>query len=68
MKAISCEKYSAPESLELREVEKPKDKEVLIEVRGLSLNATDFERLRGGRITRMTGLRYPKIRFRQLPK
>ncbi|MGY5859001.1 MAG: NAD(P)-dependent alcohol dehydrogenase [Candidatus Thorarchaeota archaeon] len=62
MKAIVGEKYGDPESLELREVEKPipKDNEVLVEVRGSSLNAADFERLRGSIFTRMTGLRYPK--------
>lgn len=62
MKAIVGEKYGSPESLQLREVEKPtpQDNEVLIEVRGSSLNAADFERLRGSIITRMTGLRRPK--------
>jgi len=62
MRAIVGEKYGSPDSLKLRDVEKPipKDNEVLIEIRGSSLNAADFERLRGSIITRMTGLRRPK--------
>ncbi len=62
MKAIVGKRYGAPESLQLREVRKPtpKDNEVLIEVRASSLNAADFERLRGSIITRMTGPLRPK--------
>ncbi len=49
MKAIVCTKYGSPEVLQLKEVEKPaaKDNEVLIKVHAASLNAADFEYLRG---------------------
>jgi NADPH:quinone reductase-like Zn-dependent oxidoreductase len=49
MKAIIAPKYGGPEVLELREVEKPtpKPNEVLVKVRAASLNAADFEILRG---------------------
>ncbi|TFH06524.1 MAG: NAD(P)-dependent alcohol dehydrogenase [Candidatus Thorarchaeota archaeon] len=62
MKAIVGKRYGAPENLQFREVEKPtpRDNEVLIEVHASSLNAADFERLRGSLITRMTGPQRPK--------
>ncbi|TFG31265.1 NAD(P)-dependent alcohol dehydrogenase [Candidatus Thorarchaeota archaeon] len=62
MKAIVGKRYGAPESLQLKEVKKPtpKENEVLIEVRASSLNAADFERLRGSLVTRLTGPLRPK--------
>jgi len=49
MKAIVCTKYGPPEVLQLQEVAKPtpKDDEVLVKVRAASLNAADFEIVRG---------------------
>ncbi len=55
MKAIVCKKYGPPDVLKLKEVEKsvPKDDEVLVKVHAASLNAADFETLRGVFIVRM---------------
>ena len=49
MKAIVCTKYGPPDVLELKEVEKPtpKEDEALVRVHAASLNAADFEILRG---------------------
>jgi len=49
MKAIVCTKYGSPDVLQLKEVAKPfpKDDEVLVKVLATSLNAADFETLRG---------------------
>ena len=49
MKAIVCTKYGSPDVLQLKEVERPtpKDNEALIKVHAASLNAADFEYLRG---------------------
>ncbi len=49
MKAIYARKYGGPESLELREVDPPapRPNEVLVRVHAASLNAADFEILRG---------------------
>jgi NADPH:quinone reductase-like Zn-dependent oxidoreductase len=49
MKAIIASKYGGPETLEFKDVEKPfpKPNEVLVKVRAASLNAADFEILRG---------------------
>jgi len=64
MKAIVCTKYGSPDVLELKEVEKPipKDNEALVKVHATSLNATDFEYLRGVFIARLVykGLLKPK--------
>ncbi|MFW9850319.1 MAG: NAD(P)-dependent alcohol dehydrogenase [Candidatus Thorarchaeota archaeon] len=61
MKAIVSERYGPPESLQFVEVEKPipKENEVLIKVHASSLNAADFEILRGAWTARFTGLRKP---------
>ncbi len=50
MKAIVCTKYGSPYVLQLKEVAKPtpKDNEALVNVHAASLNAADFENLRGG--------------------
>ena len=45
MKAIVCNKYGAPDVLELREVDKPvvlKDDEVLVRVHATSVNPADW--------------------------
>jgi NADPH:quinone reductase-like Zn-dependent oxidoreductase len=49
MKAIYARKYGGPESLELRDLDKPvpKPNEILVKVHASSLNAADFEVLRG---------------------
>ncbi|HSR30748.1 MAG TPA: NAD(P)-dependent alcohol dehydrogenase [Anaerolineae bacterium] len=49
MKAIVCTRYGSPDVLEFKEVEKPtpKEDEVLVKVHAASLNAADFETLRG---------------------
>jgi len=49
MKAIVCTKYGPPDVLQLKEVARPtpKDDEVLVKVQATSLNAADFEILRG---------------------
>jgi NADPH:quinone reductase-like Zn-dependent oxidoreductase len=62
MKAIVCKKYGSPDVLQLKEVEKPvpKDKEVLVKVHAASLNAADFEILRGAWSARITGPLKPR--------
>jgi NADPH:quinone reductase-like Zn-dependent oxidoreductase len=49
MKAIVYTKYGPPETLQLEEVAKPtpKDDEVLIKVRAVSVNRSDWEGQRG---------------------
>ncbi|MFC2023186.1 NAD(P)-dependent alcohol dehydrogenase [Chloroflexota bacterium] len=49
MKAIVCTRYGPPDGLQLKEVEKPiaKDDEVLVKVQAASVNAADFETMRG---------------------
>ena len=66
MKAIVYEKYGSPDVLELREVAKPtpKDDEVLVKLHAVSLNASDWEILRGKpAYARIFGLLKPKIRI-----
>jgi NADPH:quinone reductase-like Zn-dependent oxidoreductase len=65
MKAIVCEEYGAPESLQYKEVGRPtpKDNEVLVGVRVASANAFDWHLMRGtpflARVSH--GLRRPKF-------
>ncbi len=65
MKAIVCTKYGPPEVLQLEEVEKPtpKSNEALVKVHATSLNAADFETLRGVFIVRMVAPRKPMYKI-----
>jgi len=66
MDAVVYEEYGSPDVLELQEVEKPApdDHEVLIRVHAVSLNASDWEFLRGSPVyTRIWGLLKPKNRI-----
>ena len=66
MKAIVYERYGSPDVLELKEVAKPtpKDDEVLVKLHAVSLNASDWEILRGKpAYARIYGLLKPKIRI-----
>jgi NADPH:quinone reductase-like Zn-dependent oxidoreductase len=62
MKAIYARKYGGPESLEYRDVEEPSPRphEVLVKVRAASLNAADFEILRGAWTARFLSPFKPK--------
>ena len=62
MKAIVCSKYGSPDVLEFKDVEKPtpKDTEVLVKVNAASLNAADFEILRGAWTARLVGPLKPR--------
>jgi NADPH:quinone reductase-like Zn-dependent oxidoreductase len=63
MKAIVYTKYGPPEVLQLKEVAKPtpKDDEVLIKVRAVSVNRSDWEGLRGKPLyARIGGLLRPR--------
>ena len=62
MKAIICTKYGSPDHLEFKDVPKPtpKDNEVLVKVHAASLNAADFEIIRGAWTARMAGPLRPR--------
>ena len=63
MKAIVYTQYGPPEALQLEDVAKPtpKDDEVLIEVRAVSVNRSDWEGLRGKPLyARIGGLLKPR--------
>src|ERR671917_1563810 len=63
MKAIVYTQYGPPEALQLEDVAKPtpKDDEVLIKVRAVSVNRSDWERLRGEPLyARIGGLLKPR--------
>ena len=62
MKAIVCTKYGPPEGLQLKEVPKPtpRDNEVLVKVHAASLNAADFEIMRGSWSARLMGPLKPR--------
>ena len=66
MKAIVYKQYGSPDVLQATEVEKPVpgDDEVLVRVRAVSLNASDWEFLTGSpAYIRMWGLLRPKLRI-----
>ena len=66
MKAIVYTKYGLPDVLELKEVAKPtpRDDEVLIKVRAVSVNRSDWEGLIGKPLyARIGGLRRPRRRI-----
>ncbi len=65
MKAMVYTEYGPPEVFQLKEVEKPtpKDNEVLVKVHAASLNAADFEYLRGVFIVRLLGFLKPKYKI-----
>jgi len=55
MKAIVCPRYGSPDVLQFKEIERPvpKDDEALVRVHASSLNAADFENMRGVFVVRM---------------
>jgi NADPH:quinone reductase-like Zn-dependent oxidoreductase len=61
MKAIVCTRYGSPDVLQLKEVVKPvpKQGEVLVKIQAASLNAADWETLRGDLIVRLAAPRKP---------
>ena len=66
MKAIVYTEYGLPDVLQLKEVERPtpKDNEVLMKVHAVSVNASDWEYLRGRPLyARLGGLRKPRKRI-----
>ena len=66
MKAIVQHEYGSPDVLKLEEVEKPapSDDEVLIKVRAVSINGSDWEGLTGRPLyARLSGLRRPGIKI-----
>jgi NADPH:quinone reductase-like Zn-dependent oxidoreductase len=67
MKAIVCNRYGAPEALQLEDVEKPTpaDGELLIQIHAASLNAYDAGLMRGRPpiLRVILGLRRPKTRL-----
>ncbi|MCI0686195.1 MAG: NAD(P)-dependent alcohol dehydrogenase, partial [Sporichthyaceae bacterium] len=63
MKAVVYTRYGTPDALRLTDVEKPapKDNEVLVKVRAVSLNGSDWEGLRGKPLyARLGGLFRPR--------
>ncbi len=65
MKAIVCSKYGSPDDLEFKIVPKPspKENEVLIKIHAASMNAADFEILRGAWSFRLIGPIRPRYKI-----
>jgi NADPH:quinone reductase-like Zn-dependent oxidoreductase len=66
MKAVVYERYGPPEVLRLADVDRPRPTgdQVLVEVRAVSVNASDWEGLRGRpAYARLGGLRRPRARI-----
>lgn len=65
MKAIICTKYGSPDDLQYKDVAKPvpRENEVLIRIHAASLNASDFEILRGAWSMRLIGPVKPRYRI-----
>lgn len=66
MKAMVYTEYGSPDALQLKDIEKPTPSgdEVLIQIRASSINAWDWDLLRGRPyLTRLGGLRRPKYRI-----
>jgi NADPH:quinone reductase-like Zn-dependent oxidoreductase len=65
MKAIFAPKYGGPEVLEFRDVEtpSPKPNEVLVKIHAASLNAADFEILRGAWTARFLSPLRPRYKI-----
>ena len=65
MKAIVCTKYGSPDVLQLKKVARPipKDDEALVKIHAASLNAADFETMRGVFVVRMTAPRRPMYKI-----
>jgi NADPH:quinone reductase-like Zn-dependent oxidoreductase len=65
MRAIVCTKYGSPDVLQLEEVAKPipKDDEALVKIHAASLNAADFETMRGVFVVRITAPRNPMYKI-----
>ena len=66
MKAITYQRYGSPDELQFNEIEKPlpKDNEVLIKLKAVSINSSDLEFLNGKPVyTRVWGLFRPGIRI-----
>ncbi|NER15354.1 zinc-binding dehydrogenase [Leptobacterium flavescens] len=65
MKVMAFQKYGSPETLKLKEIEKPvpKDNELLIKVHACSVNSWDWDLLKGTPLVNrmMFGWRKPKI-------
>jgi NADPH:quinone reductase-like Zn-dependent oxidoreductase len=65
MKAIVCTKYGSPDVLQLKEVGKPtpKEDEALVKIHAASLNAADFETMRGEFLVRIAAPRKPMYKI-----